>query len=68
MTKDKTILKEQPQTDIVKIEQFKIERLIYVIRDKQVMIDSDLAVLYQLETDALNRAVKRIGRGKMDRT
>ena len=36
-----------------------IEKLIYVIRDKQVMIDSDLAMLYQVETGALNRAVKR---------
>ena len=33
--------------------------MIYVIRDKQVMLDSDLAVLYQVETGALNRAVKR---------
>ncbi len=36
-----------------------IEKMIYVIRDKQVMIDSDLATLYQIETGALNRAVKR---------
>ena len=33
--------------------------MIYVIRDKQIMLDSDLAVLYQVETGALNRAVKR---------
>ena len=30
-----------------------------MIRDKQVMVDSDLAMLYQVETGALNRAVKR---------
>lgn len=36
-----------------------LENLIYVIRDKQVMLDSDLARLYQVETGALNRAVKR---------
>lgn len=36
-----------------------IEKLIYIIRDKQVMVDSDLAMLYQVETGALNRAVKR---------
>ena len=30
-----------------------------IICDKQVMVDSDLAMLYQVETGALNRAVKR---------
>ena len=33
--------------------------MIYVVRNKQVMVDSDLAILYQVETKALNRAVKR---------
>ena len=33
--------------------------MIYAIRGKQVMLDSDLAMLYQVETGALNRAVKR---------
>ena len=36
-----------------------IQSLIYVFRDKQVMIDSDLASLYRVETGNLNRAVKR---------
>ena len=36
-----------------------IQNLIYVIRGQQVMLDSDLAILYQVETKALNRAVKR---------
>ena len=36
-----------------------IRRLVYVIRGAQVMLDSDLAMLYQVETGALNRAVKR---------
>lgn len=36
-----------------------IRNLIYVIRGQQVMMDSDLAELYQVETKALNRAVKR---------
>ncbi len=36
-----------------------IEKLIYTIRDKQVMLDSDLASLYQVETKNLNKAVKR---------
>jgi phage regulator Rha-like protein len=36
-----------------------IERRIYVIRDQKVMIDSDLADLYQILTKNLNRAVSR---------
>jgi hypothetical protein len=36
-----------------------IKDLIYTIRGKQVMLDSDLASLYQVETKNLNRAVKR---------
>lgn len=36
-----------------------IRSLVYVIRGQQVMLDSDLAFLYQVETGALNRAMKR---------
>ena len=45
--------------DLVEITRPSIEKMIYVIRDKQVMLDSVLAILYQVETGALNRAVKR---------
>jgi len=41
------------------ITQNEIKRLIYTIRGKQVMLDSDLASLYQVETKILNKAVKR---------
>jgi hypothetical protein len=41
------------------IKQQDIENLIYVIRDRQVMFDRDLAKLYQVETGQLNRQVKR---------
>ena len=37
----------------------RIARCIYLIRGKKVMIDSDLAALYQVETFNLNKAVKR---------
>jgi hypothetical protein len=33
--------------------------MIYVIREKKVMLDSDLARLYGVETKAFNQAVKR---------
>jgi len=36
-----------------------INPIIHEIRGHQVMLDADLAVLYQVETGALNRAVKR---------
>ena len=37
----------------------KIQNLIYVIRGQRVMLDSDLARLYEVETKRLNEAVKR---------
>jgi hypothetical protein len=36
-----------------------LQKLIYEIRGQKVMFDSDLAVLYQVETKYLNRTVKR---------
>ena len=50
---------EPVETQIVEIMPPDVENLIYVVRNKQVMVDSDLAMLYQVETKALNRAVKR---------
>ncbi|MCW2259749.1 MULTISPECIES: ORF6N domain-containing protein [Sphingobacterium] len=41
------------------ISTMEIKNLIYTIRGKQVMLDSDLASLYQVETKNLNKAVKR---------
>jgi len=36
-----------------------IQQKIYTIRGVQVMLDRDLATLYQVETKVLNQAVKR---------
>ena len=36
-----------------------IEKRIYTIRGQQVMLDSDLAMMYGVETRVLNQAVKR---------
>lgn len=41
------------------IQQVGLEHLIYVFRDKQVMLDRDLSMLYHVETGQLNRQVKR---------
>ena len=36
-----------------------IKKLIYTIRGKQVMLDSDVAMLYHYTTKNINKAVKR---------
>lgn len=36
-----------------------IEKMIYVIRDQKVMLDKDLAKLYEVETRIINRNVQR---------
>ncbi|MDR1169075.1 MAG: ORF6N domain-containing protein [Heliobacteriaceae bacterium] len=36
-----------------------IQNMIYEVRGQRVMLDSDLSALYEVETGALNRAVKR---------
>ena len=41
------------------VELIQIQNLIYVIRGQKVMLDSDLAMMYGLETSNLNKAVKR---------
>ena len=40
-------------------EVVQIKSLIYTIRGHRVMLDSDLAMLYEVETKVLNQAVKR---------
>lgn len=42
-----------------KLTTDQLGRLIYEIRGQRVMLDSDLATIYGVETKALNRAVKR---------
>ena len=45
--------------ELVIKEEIKIENMIYEIRGKQVMLDSDLAKLYKILIGNLNKAVKR---------
>jgi hypothetical protein len=42
-----------------KVELTKIEGMIYLIRGQKVMLDTDLAELYEVLTKNLNKAVKR---------
>lgn len=46
-------------TNIIISDSIEIKNMIYNIRGKQVMLDSDLASLYQVETKVFNQAVKR---------
>lgn len=41
------------------LEESGVEKMILVIRDKQVLLDRDLAVLYGVETKRINEQVKR---------
>ncbi len=43
----------------IEINEVMIKNLIYVIRGQQVILDSDLAMLYQVETRIFNQSVKR---------
>jgi len=45
--------------DIQIKENINIENMIYEVRGKQVMIDSDVAMLFGYQTKYLNRQVQR---------
>ncbi len=46
-----------PEQSLVPLER--IERAILVLRGHKVMLDSDLATLYAVETKVLNQAISR---------
>src|SRR6476646_7141496 len=48
-----------PPTERPPVQTQLIERRIHLIRGQKVMLDSDLAELYQVPTKRLNEAVKR---------
>jgi hypothetical protein len=45
--------------DIAPVAPEHIERRIYLVRGQRVMLDRDLAAIYEVETRVLNQAVKR---------
>ena len=45
--------------NLIIVDNREIKNMIYTFRGKQVMIDMDLAYLYNVETKVLNQAVKR---------
>ncbi len=44
--------------EIIEQENINIENMIYKIKGVEVMLDSDIALLYQVETKRINEAVK----------
>ena len=61
MMSDNNILPATGETSLLR-SQSDIQKRIYTIRGVQVMLDRDIAQLYQVETKVLNQAVKRNGR------
>ena len=62
MIKEIYLFRDQRKDDIMNnimvSDNIKIENMIYEIRGKKVMLDSDLAKLYNVETKRINEAVK----------
>ena len=59
MNENNNIALVDEEVNIVKYDTENIKNLIYTIRDKQVMLDSDVAMLYQYTTKNINKAMKR---------
>lgn len=47
------------ENELMVIENKEIKNLIFTVRGKQVMLDSDVAMLYHYETKKINQTVKR---------
>ena len=45
--------------EIIKMDNIKIEDMIYTVRGVQVMLAPDVAKLYHVETKVLNQTIKR---------
>ena len=59
MNTETTIAPINEDLNVAKYEPINIKNLIYCIRGKQVMLDSDVAMLYHYETKRINEAVSR---------
>lgn len=59
MKEENNIILENKDLDVIKYDIDNIKSLIYTIRGQQVMLDSDVAMLYHYETKNINKAMKR---------
>lgn len=46
--------------EVIEKEKIVVENMIYEIKGKQVMLDTDLAILYQTETKRINEVFLEI--------
>ena len=58
-SKELVINSDHPEKGEVALSQHDIEKLIITVRGEQVLIDRDLAFIYQVEVKQMNRQVKR---------
>ena len=56
---DNNLIVAKDESNMINYTTENIKNLIYTIRGKQVMLDSDVAMLYHYETKYINLAVKR---------
>ena len=59
MEQNSNIVPKNEELDEAIYDKGKIKNLIYNIRGKQVMLDSDVAMLYHYETKRINETVQR---------
>lgn len=59
MNKENNIAPINEELNVLTYEVENIKNLIYCIRGKQVMLDSDVAALYHYSTKRVNEAVRR---------
>lgn len=59
MNTETTIATINEDSNVVTYEAINIKNLIYCIRGKQVMLDSDVEMLYHYETKRINETVSR---------
>lgn len=57
--KEKRLSRDTFVVQNLHLKQINIEELIYVVRGQKVMIDSDLAMIYEEETKYLKRSVRK---------
>jgi len=58
--------KRVKQSSLIPVER--IEKAIYLIRGEKVMMDRDLAAMYDVPTKVFNQAVKRLTRNAFQST
>ncbi len=60
MKEENNIMSLNKKLDVIKYDIDNIKNLIYTIRGKQVMLDSDVAMLYHYETKKYTKISRKI--------